>query len=287
MSAVVALTLPIEVDLAAFVALLQQIGVPHWINEQVGQQCLWVASEQQAEQVRELFARYPQGAPLNAEPPAAVRSRSARSLLRSTPMTLALLLLSGLVFALTWSGQSLSTLRYLSFLDFQVQGDYLHFVPWSQSMEAGQWWRLWTPALLHFGFLHLAMNSLWVWELGRRIEQRQGALVFLWLLLSYALVSNVAQFIWAGPSLFGGLSGVLYGLLGHCWIYQRIAPNDHYRLPPGVVMMMLVWLLLCMTGVFEWIQFASIANAAHLSGLVAGCLSGLVGGLWAKRYNAG
>jgi GlpG protein len=99
--------------------------------------------------------------------------------------------------------------------------------------------------LLHFGILHLAMNGMWYWELGRRIELRQG-INLLGLTLLFSLVSNYAQFT-SGPSLFGGLSGVLYGLLGHCWIFQKLAPNPAYR-PRGVLAMMLVWLVLCLSG---------------------------------------
>lgn len=95
-------------------------------------------------------------------------------------------------------------------------------------------------------------------------------------------MSNVAQFIWGGSSLFGGLSGVLYGLLGYCWIYQRLAPTPAYQLPPGVLVMMLVWLLLCISGLVSAMGFGAIANAAHVGGLLIGCLTGLVAGALAR-----
>ncbi|MVY16176.1 rhomboid family intramembrane serine protease, partial [Escherichia coli] len=74
-----------------------------------------------------------------------------------------------------------------------------------------------------------------------------------------------------------------YGLLGHCWIYQRLAPNPVYRLPPGVLVMMLIWLVVCMTGIFETLGLGAIANAAHVVGLLIGCLTGLLGGMLARR----
>lgn len=281
MSAVLAMRLPVEQDLAAFVQLLQRLQLPHRVTEEAGEQLLWVPDEAMAEQVRSLYQRYPQGAELPASPVAAGRPGFWRTL-RAAPLTLVLLAATLLVALLSWGGENLAVVHWLSFMDFRVQGQYLLFVPLSDSLAAGQWWRLWSPALLHFGVLHLAMNSLWIWELGRRIEWRQGGLVLLMLVLSYSLVSNVGQYVWSGPSLFGGLSGVLYGLLGHCWIYQKLAPNPFYRLPPGVVGMMLIWLLVCMTGIFELVQLAAIANAAHVAGLLAGCGTGLLGGALAR-----
>ena len=281
MSAVLAMRLPVEQDLAAFVQLLQRLQLPHRVTEEAGEQLLWVPDEAMAEQVRRLFERYPQGAELPAAPVAAGRPGFWRTL-RAAPLTLVLLAVTLLVALLSWGGENLAVVRWLSFMDFRVEGQYLLFVPLSDSLAGGQWWRLWSPALLHFGVLHLAMNSLWIWELGRRVEWRQGGLVLLMLVLSYSLVSNIGQYVWSGPSLFGGLSGVLYGLLGHCWIYQKLAPNPFYRLPPGVVGMMLIWLLVCMTGIFELVQLAAIANAAHVAGLLAGCGTGLLGGALAR-----
>ena len=281
MSAVLAMRLPVEQDLAAFVQLLQRLQLPHRVTEEAGEQLLWVPDEAVAEQVRGLFERYPQGAELPAAPVAAGRPGFWRTL-RAAPLTLVLLAVTLLVALLSWGGENLAVVRWLSFMDFRVEGQYLLFVPLSDSLAGGQWWRLWSPALLHFGVLHLAMNSLWIWELGRRIEWRQGGLVLLMLVLSYSLISNIGQYVWSGPGLFGGLSGVLYGLLGHCWIYQKLAPNPLYRLPPGVVGMMLIWLLVCMTGIFELVQLAAIANAAHVAGLLAGCGTGLLGGALAR-----
>ncbi len=129
------------------------------------------------------------------------------------------------------------------------------------------------------------MNSMWYWELGRRIEARQRAPMLLALTLLFGLISNFAQYLFGGPGIFGGLSGVLYGLLGHCWLYQKLAPNEAYRLPPGVVVLMLVWLVICLTGVIEVLSFGAlaIANAAHVGGLVAGCVTGVIGGTLARR----
>ena len=283
MTAIAVLRLPLAVDLSGFVALLKRLGVPHRVAEEGGQQVLWVPGEALAEQVRELYARYPDGAAELPQSPVVPARDGLLAQLRRSPLTAVMLLLTFIVFAVTAAGGNFAAIRWLSFTDFRLDGEHIYLTYLDATLASGQWWRLLTPMLIHFGWLHLAMNSLWYWELGRRIEFRQGGLGLLGLTLLFGLASNFAQYWWVGPSLFGGLSGVLYGLLGHCWIYQRLAPNPVYRLPPGVLVMMLAWLLICMTGIFELLQFGAIANAAHVGGLLTGCLTGLLGGMLARR----
>ncbi|MGF0336283.1 rhomboid family intramembrane serine protease [Ectopseudomonas toyotomiensis] len=284
MTAVEVLRLPLDTDLSGFVELLQRLNVPHRVSEEGGEQVLWVPGQELAEQVRELYAHHPQGDDAGELPPSVAPVReSFATQLRRSPVTALMLLATFIVFAVTLAGENFSAIRWLSFVDFRIDGEHIYLTYLDATLDSGQWWRLITPMLIHFGWLHLAMNSLWYWELGRRIEFRQGTIGLLGLTLLFGLASNFAQYLWAGPSLFGGLSGVLYGLLGHCWIYQRLAPNPAYRLPPGVLVMMLAWLLICMTGIFELLQFGAIANAAHVGGLLTGCLTGLLGGMLAKR----
>ncbi len=283
MSPVEALRRPLQEDLSGFVALLRRLQVPHRVSEERDTQVLWVPAEALAEQVRALYLRYPQGAAEAELPTPAQPSRpSFIAQLRASPLTAAMLLLTLLVALVTFGGSNYETVRWLSFQDFRIQGQYIYFQPWLEVLHGGQWWRLFSPMLIHFGVLHLAMNSLWYWELGRRIEARQGGLVLIGLTLTFALLSNFAQYAYGGPSLFGGLSGVLYGLLGYCWIFQLLAPTPAYQLPRGVLAMMLIWLLVCLSGVIDTLGFGSIANAAHVGGLAAGCAAGLVGGALAR-----
>jgi len=285
MSTVAVLRLPLAVDLSGFVKLLQRMQVPHRVSEEAGEQVLWVP-DNISEDVRSLYERFPAGDPeQQLDIPVAQTSKRPGFVeqLRHSKATAVVLLLSLIVGALTLLGENLETMQWFTFLDFRVVGEYIQFTPLADSLAAGQWWRLFTPMLLHFGFLHLAMNGMWYWELGRRIEARQGSINLIGLTLLYSLVSNYSQFYYSGATLFGGLSGVLYGLLGHCWIFQLLSPNPAYRLPRGVLAMMLVWLVLCLSGLVSMIGFGEIANAAHVSGLLIGCFTGLLGGLYNRR----
>ncbi|KGE67927.1 MULTISPECIES: rhomboid family intramembrane serine protease [Pseudomonas] len=285
MSTVAVLRLPLSVDLGGFVQLLQRMQVPHRVSEEAGEQVLWVP-ETISDDVRVLYQRFPAGDPdqqLDIPEQAPIKRPGFLQQLRHSPLTALVLLASIIVGAVTLLGENLQAMSWLTFLQFRIIGEYIQFTPLADSLAAGQWWRLVTPMLIHFGILHLAMNGMWYWELGRRIEARQGSINLLGLTLLFSLVSNYAQYVFGGPGLFGGLSGVLYGLLGHCWIFQLLSPNPAYRLPRGVLVMMLVWLLLCLSGLVSMIGFGEIANAAHVGGLVIGCLTGLLGGLYSRR----
>ncbi len=154
--------------------------------------------------------------------------------------------------------------------------DALSF-PSALSQLPAQPWRLITPALLHLGVLHIIFNLLWWLELGRIIERFQSGQRLLLVTLVSAALSNVAQFLDTGP-LFGGLSGVVYALLGYLWIFGRVCPQAGYGLRREVVMMMLAWLVICMTGLV-----GNIANTAHVVGLLSGCAMGAMAGLWQRK----
>ena len=288
-----AVRVSLDTNLAQFLHVLQQQGIGHRVTEDSGEQVLWVASDAQAEQVRELYQQFQAGQWPTDDFVQAVQPKviSYQRLgfvdqLRRSPVTTAVLLACLAVALITFLGENLDTVRWFTFNDFQIQGDYVYFASIEHSLGQGQWWRLWSPMLLHFGFLHLAMNMMWYWELGRRIEFQQGRWFLLSLTLIAALVSNVSQFVMSDASLFGGLSGVLYAVLGHCWIYQRIYPQASYALPKGVVAMMLIWLLLCLFGVVTALGFGQIANAAHVSGLLLGCFTGALFALIARQRAA-
>jgi GlpG protein len=158
-------------------------------------------------------------------------------------------------------------------------GNLIAFPSLSATLEAGHLWRLWTPALVHFSALHLVFNSLWLWEFGRRIEGQEGSGRLLEGLLWLAPASALAQYAVGEHPLFGGLSGVVYGLLGYLVVVQRLRPRRAYRLPPALPVLLIGLLALMATGVTEPFGLA-VANGAHLGGLLAGGLWGFARALW-------
>lgn len=142
----------------------------------------------------------------------------------------------------------------------------------------GQVWRLVTPIFLHFGPLHILFNMLWLRDLGGVIETRRGSLRMLGLVLVIAVLSNLAQFYWPVPlfgvsgkpsPMFGGMSGVVFGLFGYIWMKSRYEPESGFAMPSNLVFLMIVWFLVCFTG-----MVGPIANTAHSVGLMTGMVIG-------------
>ena len=82
------------------------------------------------------------------------------------------------------------------------------------------------------------------------------------------------------------MSGVVYGLLGFSWVAPLLQPAWRIQPSPALMLFMVGWLVLCMSGLVEVLGFGAIANAAHLGGLLCGALLGAVFGLAAGRGNS-
>lgn len=134
----------------------------------------------------------------------------------------------------------------------------------------GQLWRLFTPIIIHFGIMHILFNMLWLYQLGSLIEQRQNRKRMLILVLTISVLSNLAQYYWSGP-IFGGMSGVVYGLLGYVWAQGKYNSGAGLGLNQSTTVMMLIWFVVCWLGLV-----GNIANMAHTIGLISGVILGLI-----------
>jgi GlpG protein len=267
-SGYIALSVAVEEDLLPLSALLHQRGVVHRIFEEGGKQVLEVqGGEQQARQVAALYHSWRRGdVQIELAQGHAPRVAPAGGFRwHDTPVTVTLILLSILGFLLVYLGAPLTWIAQLTFTPFTVVAGSPKFT----SID-GEYWRLLTPAFLHFGWLHIVFNSLWLWELGKRVEKVMGSVNMAALFVVIALVSNTCQYVFGGPGLFGGMSGVVYGLLGFSWVAPLLEPRWPIQPPPAIMLIMTGWLVVCLVGLVEVLGFGAIANAAHLGGLICG-----------------
>lgn len=157
-----------------------------------------------------------------------------------------------------------------------------HEYPTFEKIREGQYWRLFTPCLLHLDLLHIFFNMLWLIVLGKQMEQRLSPLRYILFILIVGIISNTAQYLMSGPN-FVGFSGILVGMLAFIWMRQRHAAWEGYQIDKLTFIFMLLFIL-GMAG----IQIASfvleksynvafspnIANIAHLTGGLLGLLFG-------------
>ena len=137
-------------------------------------------------------------------------------------------------------------------------------------VQTNQWWRLFTPAFIHFGAIHIVFNLVWWWVLGSQLERSFGSVSLAVIFAIAAISSNIAQLLVSGPN-FGGLSGVVYALFGYVWWIGWLRPSWGISIPNSLVYFLLAWLAL---GYLD-ILWVNMANEAHLFGLISGCLMAL------------
>ncbi len=279
--------LPPAADLQPLVTLLRQQDLEFRVVETPGYQSLEVRDPALVEPLQALVDRFLSG---DLESPRAKSTSSSRRPVTHhhihvqvapsrVPLTLVLIGLS-LLGALLVYAEMRGLFFLLTFTPIAESGQSL--VPLSVTLESGQWWRLLTPAFLHFGPFHVAFNALWLWELGRRLELGMGWPRYLLFVVFTGVAANVAQYFWSGPSNFGGMSGVVYALVGFIWLRQKFAPERLYSVAPGLIVFMLVFLVIGLVGVVDIFIDGAVANGAHVGGLVAGMLLGFLSGIKAQ-----
>lgn len=201
------------------------------------------------------------------------------------PVSFVLIFLSVVVFVISQTSEKARVMDALSITNWDLKGiDGLSelkgflkrvsaFPQMLPEIRRGEVWRLFTPIFLHFGFLHIFFNMLWLRDLGSMVEGRQSSWTLVILVAAFAGVSDLAQFFVSGGG-FGGMSGVVYGLVGYIWIRGKYDPGSGLSLHPSTVTMMIIWFFACLVGVM-----GPIANTAHAAGLLMGMAWGFLSSL--------
>jgi GlpG protein len=186
------------------------------------------------------------------------------------PLTFVLIVLSVVVFILSKFGNDPRPIIGLFITNPTTVNP---FGPRLPEVMHGQVWRLITPIFIHFDFLHIFFNMLWLRDLGSMIEARQSSWRLAILVLAIAVGSNLAQ-AYLGSPVFGGMSGVVYGLLGYIWMRGKFDPGSGLFLHPTTVTMMAIWFLVCFTPLMP-----HVANGTHAAGLAIGLAWGYLSSL--------
>ncbi|MGD2170115.1 MAG: rhomboid family intramembrane serine protease [Chlamydiota bacterium] len=154
--------------------------------------------------------------------------------------------------------------------------------PMFVKIREGQIWRLFSPCILHTSLLHIIFNMLWLWVLGKQVEERVKRWKIVLFILCVGIISNTAQYLVSGP-LFLGFSGVVVGMAGFIYARQKYAPWEGYPLQRSTLLFLGIFLV-AMLGLqvvsffiqtfMEDLFIFNIANTAHIIGGVVGILLG-------------
>ena len=140
-----------------------------------------------------------------------------------------------------------------------------------------QWWRLITSTFVHIGLLHLLANMGCLWQVGRLLERLYGHTIFILIYLGSALFGSIFSIYMLPMIVSAGASGAIFGLYGSLTAYflfrrKEIPLYTLKTILPGTAGFLLANLLI---GFFT----PFINNYAHLGGLVAGFMLGILGSL--------
>jgi rhomboid protease GluP len=137
-----------------------------------------------------------------------------------------------------------------------------------------QYWRLLTCMFLHIGLLHLAMNLWCLLTTGPLVERFFGHLGYAALYLLSGLGGSIAS-LWVHPThVSAGASGAIFGIIGGLLGFLAVR---HREIPAAVLQPMRSGALAFVGyNVLFGMTSPSIDMAAHLGGLVAGFIAGIV-----------
>ncbi|WP_371550232.1 rhomboid family intramembrane serine protease [Streptomyces sp. NBC_00554] len=137
----------------------------------------------------------------------------------------------------------------------------------AEGVVDGEWYRLLTGAFLHlpptegtFGVLHIVMNMVSLWNIGRVVESQLGRIRYVALYLLSALGGSVLVLLIAPETPTLGASGAIFGLGAAYYVMARRLGADMQsvnRFMAGL----LLWLLIS-AGLTSW--------QGHLGGLLTG-----------------
>jgi membrane associated rhomboid family serine protease len=131
-------------------------------------------------------------------------------------------------------------------------------------LREGQWWRIITGAFLHGGLLHIGVNMISLWFLGRFIEYALGS----WRMLVVYMVSLIAAGLgvvyFSNPMVATvGASGAIFGLFGALFAIGFKLGKPGMNLVRANIGILVLNLIITFT-------VPQISWQAHVSGLLAG-----------------
>jgi rhomboid protease GluP len=195
---------------------------------------------------------------------------------RKAPVTMALLVMITIIFVFEFivGGPRLGSGIFADEVNPQVLVAFGAIV--TGTLARHEYWRLIAAMFLHASFLHWAVNSWALYQLGTLYEVLFGSRRFILIYLATGLCASIASavHIGSGAGASVGASGAIFGILGAFIFSIRRSPV--YRHQPwsrGLIGQLVFWIVV---NIAIGYSVAFIDNTAHVGGLISGLLLGLI-----------
>ena len=131
-------------------------------------------------------------------------------------------------------------------------------------LQDGQWWRIVTGAFLHGGLLHIGVNMMSLWFLGRFIELALGSWRMFVVYMFSLVVSGLGIVYFSDPMVpTVGASGAIFGLFGALFAIGFKLGKPGMNLVRANIGILVLNLIITFT-------VPQISWQAHVAGLLAG-----------------
>jgi len=136
-----------------------------------------------------------------------------------------------------------------------------------------EWWRLLSAMFLHGGMTHLLMNMFSLYIVGRPAEIYFEKRAFLAIYFSSGLIGAVASLAMHPQSVGVGASGAIFGLFGALAGFFLV---HRERIGAQSKLFMKNFGVIIALNVLLGLSIPSIDMSAHIGGLVAGVIGGMM-----------
>ncbi|MGL5042817.1 MAG: rhomboid family intramembrane serine protease [Culicoidibacterales bacterium] len=144
----------------------------------------------------------------------------------------------------------------------------------TRAFNMGEYYRMLTSGFLHGSFLHLFMNSSFIFTVGNIVEEMIGKTRYICLVIATMISASIAvgilDIVQANQTLTLGASGFGFGLIGLIVGFAVMYPNRYYK---GLAINILSNVFLY---AIVYVFIINISWIGHFGGFVGGLITGLV-----------
>jgi len=160
-------------------------------------------------------------------------------------------------------------------------------IKWGSNFTAftlsGDWWRLITNVFIHFGIIHIVMNTYAFYMVGVFLEPMLGKTRYITAYLCTGVLASIASLWWHKEGVnSAGASGAIFGLYGVflALLFTNLIPKQMRNALLQSIGIFVVYNLIYGTK-------SGVDNSAHIGGLVSGLIIGFIYYLTIKKEEEG